>query len=193
MARTKAVKAQQEMRLNQRKQAIQFEPGASVMILNHQKSSKWEPHYDGPYTIDKQHEGGSYSVCNALNEVLNGRFTPDMLKLIDKNNQISENNSNSDKSSFEIQSIVDHKSTPKGFEYFVKWKGYPDSDNSWVKASDFDSITSINKYWKKINKNKKNSNSEDSNSLTSASSTKGLGGEPCEVKGQINNNNFNNK
>ena len=121
LARTKAVKAQQELRLNQRKQAIQFEPGASVMILNHQKSSKWEPHYDGPYTIDKQHEGGSYSLCNALNEVINGRFTSDMLKLIDKNNQFSaENNSDSNKSSFEIQSIVDHRSTSKGFEYFVK-------------------------------------------------------------------------
>jgi hypothetical protein len=186
LARTKAVKAQQELRLNQRKQSIQFEPGASVMILNHQKSSKWEPHYDGPYTIDKQHEGGSYSLCNALNEVINGRFTSDMLKLIDKNNQFSEKISDtSDKSSFEIQSIIDHKTTPKGFEYFVKWKGYPDSDNSRVRAADFDSITTINKYWKKIKKN--NSNSKEKNSLTSLSSTTGLGGS--HVRSKINNKN----
>ena len=90
------------------------------MILNHQKSSKWEPHYDGPYTIDKQHQSGTYSLCNALNEVINGRFSPDMLKLIDKNNKYSQNNLNSEKSSFEIQSIVDHKSTPNEFEYLMK-------------------------------------------------------------------------
>lgn len=40
LARTKAMKVQQELRLNQRKQVVQFEPGTSVMILNHQKSSK---------------------------------------------------------------------------------------------------------------------------------------------------------
>jgi transposase InsO family protein len=191
LARTKLIKSQQELRLNQRKQAVQFEPGAAVMILNHQKSSKWEPHYDGPYTIDKQHEGGSYSLYNALNEVINGRYTSDMLKLIEKNNQGSTNiQLNSDKSSFEIHSIVDHKSTPHGYEYFVRWKGYPDSDNSWVKATEFDSLNTITKYWKKLkksNKNNINSNSNNSNTLTSISSTKGLGGS--HVRSKTNNYN----
>lgn len=63
---------------------------------------------------------------------------------------------------------MDHKTTSKGFEYFIKWKGYPDSDNSWIKATDFDSINSITKYWKKLKKNKnKNSISKDKNSFTS--------------------------
>jgi chromobox protein 5 len=161
------------------------------MILNHQKSSKWEPHYDGPYTIDKQHEGGSYSLYNALNEVINGRYTSDMLKLIEKNNQGSTNiQLSSDKSSFEIHSIVDHKSTPHGYEYFVRWKGYPDSDNSWVKATEFDSLNTITKYWKKLkksNKNNINSNSNNSNTLTSISSTKGLWGS--HVRSKTNNYN----
>ena len=142
----------------------QFAPGTEVMVLNHAKSSKWEPHYDGPYTVDKQHRGGNYSLKNAMGVVLDTKYTVEMLKLIDKNdnntsiqvdksqviNDKSRDNTDeidSDTSSYEVQSIVNHRVKAHGYEYFVKWKNFPTSDNSWVKASDFDSLRPINKYW----------------------------------------------
>ena len=38
---------------------------------------------------------------------------------------------------YEIETIVKSRLTPnrKGIQYLVKWKGYPDSENSWIAAS----------------------------------------------------------
>jgi hypothetical protein len=47
---------------------------------------------------------------------------------------------------------VEHKEGPKGFEYLVKWKGYPESDNSWVKQDSFDDVMVIRDYWESVNK-----------------------------------------
>jgi len=50
--------------------------------------------------------------------------------------------------SFEVEKILDHKEEPDGsFKFLVKWKNYDDSENSWVKDSDFNSKKLINKYW----------------------------------------------
>jgi chromobox protein 5 len=51
--------------------------------------------------------------------------------------------------------------------FYVKWKGYPDSDNSWVKQEDFDDVAVIKRYWKSVNTKTK----EQKGPKTKASST----------------------
>ena len=57
---------------------------------------------------------------------------------------------------FEVDAILDNKmdDTGHGYKYLVHWKGYESKYNSWVKATDFDDINIIKKYWKNVQKKK---------------------------------------
>ena len=61
---------------------------------------------------------------------------------------------------------MDHKEELDGsFKYLVKWKNYDESENSWVKDSDFVSKL-INKYWKEKNRNQEHDQRKESTKLT---------------------------
>jgi hypothetical protein len=38
---------------------------------------------------------------------------------------------------YEVETILNVRPTPnrRGIQYLVKWKGYPDSENTWIPAS----------------------------------------------------------
>jgi len=48
---------------------------------------------------------------------------------------------------FEVERIENHKGTDR-YSYFVKWKNWPPTHNSWVEESDFDDLAIVRKYWK---------------------------------------------
>lgn len=48
---------------------------------------------------------------------------------------------------YEIDRIIDAKWVKDHWKYLVHWKGYQDSDDSWVVETDFDSSSLINNFW----------------------------------------------
>ena len=50
------------------------------MAINPMRGSKWEPYYEGPFHVEKQHEGGAYSLFDTMGEIMDHRFTINMLK-----------------------------------------------------------------------------------------------------------------
>ena len=55
-----------------------------------------------------------------------------------------------------VEKILKHERRAKGtIFYYVKWKGYPDEDNSWVSERDFDDLAVIKKYQKSIRTKKR--------------------------------------
>ena len=62
---------------------------------------------------------------------------------------------------YEIDRLIDAKWSKNHWKYLVHWKGYNDSDDSWVIETDFDSSGLINDFWSLhdqrayINKSKK--------------------------------------
>ncbi|KAJ2586384.1 hypothetical protein EV177_009777, partial [Coemansia sp. RSA 1804] len=48
---------------------------------------------------------------------------------------------------YEVEHILGHKGSSKHRKYRVKWKGYPRSESSWVRASDLDADELIEEYW----------------------------------------------
>ncbi|CAG8459017.1 12983_t:CDS:2 [Ambispora leptoticha] len=58
--------------------------------------------------------------------------------------------SSDEEDEYVVEKIVDHKITKGGkLQYFLKWKGYPDSDNTWEKEEDVYAKDLIEDYWKK--------------------------------------------
>ena len=99
--RVSQVKMDQAMRLNQRKQVDALKPGDTVMLKDPIRASKWDPVYEGPYTVIKQHEGGAYSLKDALGRTLPRRCTVDMMKSI----PIEENRSKS----YSVEEVLAHE------------------------------------------------------------------------------------
>ena len=54
---------------------------------------------------------------------------------------------------YQVQAILNHKKEKNGtLSYWIKWKGWNDNYNSWIKAKDFDGFNLIDKYWKEKGK-----------------------------------------
>ncbi|KAL6046890.1 Integrase catalytic domain-containing protein [Balamuthia mandrillaris] len=71
------------------------------------------------------------------------------LKLVDPNTPFEDKH-------FKVEKVLYHDGPPSDCYYLMKWKGYPNLDNSWVAAKDFSSQRPITTYWgKKYPKTKK--------------------------------------
>ena len=62
--------------------------------------------------------------------------------------QGSSQDDEEDEDRFVIERIVDANERPDGvMMYCVKWRGYPDEQNTWEPESHFDSSRCIQDYW----------------------------------------------
>ena len=66
-----------------------------------------------------------YRLVDENGESVDGTFYRQELQLVDK------------PESYVIDRVLKTRGKGKNKESFVKWLGYPDSSNSWVRASDF--------------------------------------------------------
>jgi hypothetical protein len=162
----------------------QLSVGDKVMAIDHTKESKWDPVYEGPYTVAAVHRGGNYTLRGADGQNLSRRRTIDMLRLIPSmelgvpSGGAATSSANSAKSTptlansnttsssdeedsadeaahhWEVEEVVNHEWSPQHNQhrFYVKWKGFPSSQNSWVQQKDFDDVAVLKKYWKKANK-----------------------------------------
>ena len=139
-----------------------------VMAVDHTKSSKWDPVYEGPYEVVEQHRGGAYTLKDLTGEIMSTKRTIDMLKVIpslpmavpsgegesdnvnNSDSGVSVTNQRTEQNHFQVENILKHKLDKKtnNYVYFVKWLGFNEVENSWVNAEDFNDVNVIKKYWK---------------------------------------------
>ena len=128
-----------------------FPPGAVVMLIDPQyindpsKKPKWEPKYVGPYTVVRRARNGAYVLKDATGDLLDRHVPPDQMKLVSR----TARKSKKDKEIYEIEKIITHRGIPGKYDYFVKWKNYDETQNTWEPASSFLDDNIIKEYWKK--------------------------------------------
>ncbi|KAH9271221.1 hypothetical protein BASA83_006541 [Batrachochytrium salamandrivorans] len=88
-------------------------------------------------------KGGSYEILDSDNTLFPRNVAPSMMKLIQRNTI-------DDQDTYVVDKILKHKGPATKRSYFVKWKHYDSSYNSWVKASDFIDPSVINSYWSSV-------------------------------------------
>jgi transposase InsO family protein len=140
-------------RLNQYRRQLKensIPAGAIVMLIDPlylndpSKKPKWEPKYIGPYTVVRRARNGAYVLKDMTGDILDRRVPADQLKLVKR-----QLKSPPEKSEFfEVAEVLDHRGDPGAYEYLVRWKGYDESENSWVPQQNFQDTACITAYWK---------------------------------------------
>ena len=67
---------------SQLKQVTSLVPGTQIMAIDKTRGSKWDPIYEGPFTVVRQNRGGAYELKDATGEIFHRKMTIDMLKPI---------------------------------------------------------------------------------------------------------------
>ena len=135
LARESIVKAQEsQMKHQNNSHRIQKERlpiGASVYVLVKGIHNKLEPKYRGPFKIIEYAGEGNYILENILKERMADTYPLQRLKLVPPED-IAE-----DEKFFEVEKVLKHKGRKGKETYFVKWKNYNSSHNSWEPAENF--------------------------------------------------------
>lgn len=66
-----------------------------------------------------------YRIRDLADEEIHGVFYEEELQKVTKSDEV-----------YLVEKIVKQRKTKKGIEYLVKWLGYPDKFNSWIRAED---------------------------------------------------------
>jgi transposase InsO family protein len=154
--RTHGIRQDRNQQFNNNEKIVKsLSPGTQVMALDQTRASKWDPVYEGPFTVIKQDQGGAYVLQDADGQILKRKMTINMLKPLEF--PVSDDGTSSEEGDIvhlEVKKILDHKqnSNGSGFSYLVKWKD-PKEPNSWVKETSFDDIAIIKRYWKDQQRN----------------------------------------
>ena len=122
------------------KKLAQFPDGSFVMLRNPLKKLLGDPTWTGPFKVLHKTKGGSYVLEGLDGALLPRNAAASQLKSV---SHVDE-----DERAY-LEAIVNHRKTPQGFEYLVKWHNLSSQHNIWLKPSDFDDITDIQAYWKR--------------------------------------------
>jgi hypothetical protein len=121
--------------------------GSTVRIkINKGFRAKMDPIYEGPFTVVRKNNQGSYTLKDSTGELLPRSYVPTQLKHVPNSVDKEEN-------CFEIETILNHRldNVSNKYEYLIKWKNYDESENTWEPSHHIHSDNVIKEYWSKIN------------------------------------------
>jgi len=116
--------------------------GTKVMVKRTNRTSKAMPIYHGPFTVI-QRSGNSYTLIDTTGALHPSKIPIQRLKRL-------QDDESADIPTFEVEKILLHRGAGSSREYLVKWKGFSDKENSWVKVHDFNETDAITDYHKGI-------------------------------------------
>jgi hypothetical protein len=118
-----------------------FPKGSYVYRRDSSRTSKAHDLFVGPYQVVVKLDDGAYLLRDG-----SGKFPSsvpaEMLKLalVSDKNQKSED-------IFEVEKILSHKGPANRRQFKVRWKGYGEEDDSWVKAEDLNAPELLRQYF----------------------------------------------
>lgn len=112
--------------------------GSKVFLKDPQLLNKLEARYQGPFTITGLTKHQNYWLSNNQGKRLKHSYPLSRLKIV--SNKVEDENV------YEVEKIINERVRNGTKEYLVKWKDYPDNDNTWVKESDMSAPEIIEEY-----------------------------------------------
>lgn len=152
-ARTSLQDAQnrQAVRINQHRRPREYVAGNEVMVSTAhilsdnertRPANKWLPKYLGPFQVLRKVSTNAYKIDFPQTIRVHGTVNVEALKDYRKPCSLHAPSSppppvqvGSDVE-YEIEKLLSKRKRGRGWQYLVKWKGYPDHDNSWISAKE---------------------------------------------------------
>jgi len=103
-----------------------------------------EPVFEGPFTIVRRTKGGSYVLKDPTESLLPRNYAIDQLKPLSHAPVPTDQ-------AYEVEAVLNHKTSRGKIFYFIKWKNYDDSHNSWEPEDNFLAQKCIAAYWNRRN------------------------------------------
>jgi hypothetical protein len=104
--------------------------------------AKHSAKYQGEFTVVSKDQNGNLLLKDTVGGVMSRHVPPDQVKVIPSRPLNTE-----EKDIFEVEKVLKHQGEPGHFQYLVKWKGFPHSENTWEPSSNFDAVDCIREYW----------------------------------------------
>jgi transposase InsO family protein len=129
-----------------------FPNGSQVMIRDELRKAKYEPKYEGPFTVIRRQASGNY----LMRSVDGTEYVrpPNVLKLVSP--EIVKDLNLQESIYAAVDKILEHRTVNDDVEYLVRWKDQSANFDSWLKKSDFMDIGPIIQYEKGLNKRPSN-------------------------------------
>lgn len=85
------IQTNQRKQMDERPQLPTISVGDRVMAVDQTHSSKWDPKYEGPFTVAICHPGGTYTLTDATGQTISSRRSAEHLKFNTTTTKINGN------------------------------------------------------------------------------------------------------
>ena len=86
------------------------------MVRVRDRYNNLSPAYQGPYSVVRKTEGGTYVLKDEEGILMSRNYVPEELKLISQEEIIPEDEL------YVVEAIIDHRGEPGDREHLVRWK-----------------------------------------------------------------------
>lgn len=143
--RVQAVIKSQKEQFDKKHYLVEYKKDDVVNVRIRERTGKLDEAYDGPFTIVRKTQGGSYVLRDRKGDICERNYPPSALKLISSDEVIPCDEL------YVVKSIVAHREVRPGvYEYKVRWDGYTEADDTWEPAKNFSQVNTLLDYWKRI-------------------------------------------
>lgn len=140
--RTSVYNESMKKSFDKRHKLVSFPVGSHVMLARAYDAPKTENPYSGPFKVAKRTRGGSYLLTDPAGDLHPSPVAPDRLSLVRVPADFDPNQT------YDVEKVLKHRGPTSKREYLVRWNGFDESHDSWVRQDDFFDLSAITKYWK---------------------------------------------